>query len=95
MVARPFRKAEDMTSGRTSDDVPFLADEEKDGFSAPQPLHIQTRWANWLPYSVVLNIVLLALFLVSGGVARLDPKKAYIPNEIYCKYLCPDIISAN
>lgn len=74
-----------METERASDEVPFLADEEKDMFPSSRRSSRRTRWAQLLPYSAVLNVVLLLALLATYVVQRRDPNKAYIPNEIYCK----------
>lgn len=74
-------------SGRASDEVPFLADEEKDVFAtARRPSRRETRWARLLPYSGALNLTLLVALIATWALQRHDPNKAYIPNEIYCKW---------
>ncbi|OAQ75808.1 tat pathway signal sequence [Purpureocillium lilacinum] len=71
-------------SDRASDEVPFLADEEKDVFAtARRPSRRETRWARLLPYSGALNLTLLVALIATWALQRHDPNKAYIPNEIY------------
>ncbi len=70
---------------RASDEVPFLQEGEKDSYELPLRPARRERWANILPYSVVLNVgLLLALFAV-WNLQKHDPSKHYIPNEVYCK----------
>lgn len=68
---------------RASDEVPFLQEGEKDSYELPLRPARRERWANILPYSVVLNVgLLLALFAV-WNLQKHDPSKHYIPNEVY------------
>lgn len=79
------RKADGRASSPASDEVPFLADEEKDGFGLLQsPLERKT-WTSWPLYSVFFNVLLLLILVSNWRVLGRDPNKAYIPNEIYCK----------
>lgn len=75
---------------RTSDEVPFITDEEKEFtvFAASRRPSRQAKWAQLLPYSGVLNITLLLVLLATWALQRHDSNKAYIPGEIYCKQLC-------
>lgn len=74
-------------TGRTSDEMPFLSDEEKDGFTTSQRPLRREKWAHLLPYSGLLNIALLLALLTTWVLQRHDSNKAFIPNEIYCKKL--------
>ena len=78
---------EHKATDRTSDEVPFLADEEKDTFATSRRLSRRARWAHLLPYSGMLNITLLLVLLATWILKRHDLNKAHIPNEIYCKRL--------
>ncbi|OAA76771.1 hypothetical protein LEL_06455 [Akanthomyces lecanii RCEF 1005] len=71
------------TRGRTSDEVPFLADEEKDSLDLSQSPSRRDRWAKWFILSSVLNITALIPIFANWRLLGLGPKKAYIPNEIY------------
>lgn len=73
---------------RASDEVPFLTDEEKDVFATPIRAARRGKWAHFLPYSGILNIVLLIALLTTWALQRRDWNKPYIPNEIYCKQPC-------
>lgn len=77
-------------SERASDEVPFLTDEEKDVYATPRRLTRREKWAHLLPYSGLLNVVLLLVLLATWTLQGHMPKKAYIPNEIYCEqpYTC-------
>lgn len=86
MFGSIFRKVDNRAPSRASDEVPFLADEEKDNFGVPRSSQKLQRWANWLPYSAALNIVLLIALFAGWLWLVPDPRKAYIPNEIYCTY---------
>ncbi|KAH8713751.1 Cyclochlorotine biosynthesis protein O [Beauveria bassiana] len=67
-----------------SDGVPFLLGEEKNSLEPPSRPNRRERWANILPYSVALNVVLLVLALLGlWNMQRHDASKHYIPNEIY------------
>ncbi|KAF4449381.1 tat pathway signal sequence [Fusarium austroafricanum] len=68
---------------RTSCEEPFLTDEEKDVFDTQRRLSKRERWGRLLPYSGVLNIVLLVALLVTLVLRERDYNKAHIPNEIY------------
>lgn len=69
-----------------SDEVPFLLGEEKNSLEPPSRPNRRERWANILPYSVALNVVLLVLALLGlWNMQRHDASKHYIPNEIYSK----------
>lgn len=82
-----FTEMAQRASDRASDEVPFLADEEKDIFAtARRPSRRETRWARLLPYSGALNLTLLVALIATWALQRHDPNKAYIPNEIYCKW---------
>ncbi|KAH8176414.1 tat pathway signal sequence [Sarocladium implicatum] len=70
-------------NNRPSDEVPFLADDEKDTFAIPSPPSRWQRWASLLPYSCVLNLILLTLLFASWIAPWGDTQRAYIPNEIY------------
>ena len=83
-----FHKMNGRTRGRTSDEVPFLADEEKDSLDLSQSPARRDRWAKWLLLSSVLNITLLIPIFANWRLLGLGPKKAYIPHEIYCEYYC-------
>lgn len=72
---------------RPSDEVPFLTEEEKDDYAAPRRHSRRARCAYLLPYSGLLNIALLLALLATWTLQGYSPKKAYIPNEIYCKQL--------
>lgn len=75
---------------RTSDEVPFLSDEEKEVtvFAASRRRSRQAKCAQLFPYSGVLNITLLLVLLSTWALQRHDSNKAYIPSQIYCKQLC-------
>lgn len=72
-------------SQRSSEEAPFLVDEEKDVFPSPSRPSRRDRWAHLLPYSGAINIVLILVLLVAWGFQGHSPRKAYIPDEIYCK----------
>jgi hypothetical protein len=76
---------EQRATDRASDEEPFLADEEKDLFDTPRRPSKLARWAHLLPYSALLNMVLLMTLLATWVTQRHNSHKAYIPNEIYCK----------
>ena len=71
---------------RASCEEPFLTDEEKDTFDTQRRLTKRERWARLLPYSGILNVALLVALLASVTLREHHHTKAYIPNEIYCKY---------
>ncbi|KAF4966746.1 hypothetical protein FSARC_5611 [Fusarium sarcochroum] len=74
---------ERMSTHRASCEEPFLADEEKDEFTSPKRPSKRARWARLLPYSGVMNIVLLLVLLGTWTFQEHRSNKAYIPNEIY------------
>jgi hypothetical protein len=76
-------------SQRLSEEAPFLVDEEKDVIPIPSRSSRRERWAHLLPYSGAINIVLILVLLVAWGFQGHNPRKAYIPDEIYCKSYFP------
>jgi hypothetical protein len=76
---------EHRTTERPSDEVPFLADDEKDRFTIRTRPSRWQKWASLLPYSGLLNVILTILLLASWVPQRRDTQRAYIPSEIYCK----------
>lgn len=70
---------------RASEEVAFLTDEEKDVFAIPRRSLRQAKRAYLLPYSGILNIMLLLTLFISWTLQRQSSNEAYIPNEIYCK----------
>jgi len=74
---------EHKATDRTSEEMPFLADQEKDFFTTSKRPSRRDKWAHLLPYSGVLNITLLLALLATWILQRHDSDKAYIPNEIY------------
>jgi hypothetical protein len=86
---------EHRTSNRPSDEVPFLADEEKVVFATSRRLSRRAKWAHLLPYSGVLNITLILVLLSTWILQRHESSRAYIPDEIYCKQLCAFSITSS
>ena len=82
------------STGRASDEVPFLSDEEKDVFMTARQSSKRAKKANLLPYSAALNIIMLLVLLTTWILHKYDAKEAYIPNEIYCKS-CENILYAS
>lgn len=72
-------------SQRSSEEAPFLVDEEKDVFPSPSRPSRCDRWAHLLPYSGAINIALILVLIVAWGFQGHNSRKAYIPDEIYCK----------
>lgn len=79
------------TLTRTSDEEPFLADEDGHVYTAPKRLLRREKCSQWLPYSAALNIVLFLLLVFALALQRRNAGKAYIPNEVYCKTACNPI----
>ncbi|KAH6954738.1 hypothetical protein DER45DRAFT_315089 [Fusarium avenaceum] len=70
-------------SQRSSEEAPFLVDEEKDVFPSPSRPSRCDRWAHLLPYSGAINIALILVLIVAWGFQGHNSRKAYIPDEIY------------
>ncbi|KAF5019109.1 hypothetical protein F66182_8878 [Fusarium sp. NRRL 66182] len=68
---------------QASDEVPFLTDEERNGFACPKPRSRLERWVHILPYSGMMNIALLLVLFATWTLKGQDMNKAYIPNQIY------------
>ena len=75
---------EHRTDERPSDELPFLADEEKDILTITNRPSLSQRWASLLPYSVLLNVAGVIFFFAFLAEPRRDPRLANNPNEIYC-----------
>lgn len=71
------------TNGCPSDEVPFLADGEKDVLSIISRTSRWQKWADLLPYSGLLNLIVLMLLLASWVAPWDDSQRACIPHEIY------------
>lgn len=94
MLGALFHGTKGITHGRTSDEVPFLTDEEKDGLDLSQSIPKHDRWNKGLLSSFALNIVLLIPIFINWRVLGLSSRKAYIPNEIYCEQYCHVTVTA-
>lgn len=83
-VERFILAMEHRTDERPSDELPFLADEEKDMLTITTRPSLSQRWASLLPYSLLLNAAGVILVLAFLAEPRRDPRRANGPNEIYC-----------
>ncbi|KAJ3493773.1 hypothetical protein NLG97_g4517 [Lecanicillium saksenae] len=68
---------------RASVEVPFLNKEDAESFDLPARPTRRERWASILPYSAILNIVLLFALFAVWDFQKHNTSKHYIPNEIY------------
>ncbi|KAK5993603.1 hypothetical protein PT974_07037 [Cladobotryum mycophilum] len=70
-------------SSQFLDNEHLLADEERDEFNSILQTSRRALWVRFLPFSVVLNIVLLLAIASSWIFSTRQLRKAYIPDEVY------------